>query len=249
MNQTTLRPMGWELSLIYFGAPALAMVIGFYGLMPWLEQRGLTPYMAYMVSMSLPLLGLLIAALVAYRLEGYPWEWSTLMARLGYHRMTGRDWLFTAGVFAVEMGAYALCSRFGRWLIEAGVMPIPVSLPPFLDPRTIFTPEALEVATDGLRGNWAVFAISLIVLVVNVVGEEFWWRGIVLPRQVLAFGALTWLFHAYKWWDLIGLLPLSLGLTWVVLHRENNTPGLIIHFVTNGTGVISILLGVLGLSR
>lgn len=84
---------------------------------------------------------------------------------------------------------------------------------------------------------------------VNVVGEEFWWRGIVLPRQVLAFGALTWLFHAYKWWDLIGLLPLSLGLTWVVLHRENNTPGLIIHFVTNGAGVISILLGVLGLSR
>jgi hypothetical protein len=33
-----------------------------------------------------------------------------------------------------------------------------------------------------------------------------------------------------------------------VLHRENNTPGLIIHFITNGTGVISILLGVLGLT-
>lgn len=91
---------------------------------------------------------------------------------------------------------------------------------------------------------------------INVVGEELWWRGYILPRQALAFGALTWLvhgllwtlFHAYKWWDLVGLLPLSLGLSWVVLHRENNTPGLIIHFITNGTGVISILLGVLGLT-
>jgi membrane protease YdiL (CAAX protease family) len=179
-----------------------------------------------------------------------------LRARFGYRRMTGRDWLWTAGVFAVEMGAYALCSRFGRWLIKTGVMLMPASLPPFLDPRTIFTQETLEVAAGGLRGNWAVFVISLIVLVINDVGEEFWGRGVILLRQVLAFGAMTWLihgllwtlFHAYKWWDLIGLLPLSLGLTWVVLHRENNTPGLIIHFVTNGTGVISILLGVLGKS-
>lgn len=247
--------MGWSLSLLYFGLPALALIIGFYVGMPWLERRGLTPYMAYMVSMGLPLLALLIAALVAYRLEGHPWTWRALLARFRYRRMTRADWLWTAGVFAAEMGAYILFSRLGRWLIETGVMPMP-SLPAFLDPQAIFTPETLDVATGGLRDNWAVFAVSLVVLVINVVGEELWWRGYILPRQALAFGALTWLvhgllwtlFHAYKWWDLIGLLPLSLGLSWVVLHRENNTAGLIIHFITNGTGVLSILLGVLGLT-
>lgn len=71
MNQTNLRPMGWSLSLLYFGLPALALIIGFYVGMPWLERRGLTPYMAYMVSMGLPLLALLIAALIAYQLEGH----------------------------------------------------------------------------------------------------------------------------------------------------------------------------------
>jgi membrane protease YdiL (CAAX protease family) len=229
------------------------MVIGFYVLTPWLEGLGMTPYVAYMIGMGLPMLGMLVAAMVAYRLEGHPWTWRALMARFGYRRMTGADWLWTAGIFAIEMGAYVLFSRFGRWLIGAGVIPMPNSLPAFLDPQTIFTPEALDVAAGGLRGNWAVFALSVIVLVINVVGEEFLWRGVILPRQALAFGAMTWLvhgmlwnmFHVYKWWDLIGLLPLSLALTWVVLHRKNNTPGLIIHFITNGSGVISILLAVL----
>ncbi len=83
--------MGWALSLLYFGLPALAMIIGFYVGMPWLERRGLMPYMAYMVSMGLPLLGLLVAALVAYRLEGHPWTWRALLDRFRYQSMTGAE--------------------------------------------------------------------------------------------------------------------------------------------------------------
>ncbi|MBN1488018.1 MAG: hypothetical protein JW981_10280, partial [Anaerolineae bacterium] len=60
-------------------------------------------------------------------------------------------------------------------------------------------------------------------------------------------GVLWTLFHAYKWWDLIALLPMSLGLSFVVSRLRNNTPGMVIHFVGNGTGLIPILMGVLGM--
>jgi len=173
LNQATLKPMGLGLSLLYFGIPALTMVLGFYVLMPLLARRGLTPYMAYMVGLGLPLLAMLIAALMAYRLEGHPWQWRALMARFGYRRMTVRDWLWTAGVFAAEMAIYTLFSRLALRLIKTSVIPIPASLPAFLDPRTIFTQETIDVAAGGLQGQWGVFIVSFVVLVINVVGEEF----------------------------------------------------------------------------
>ncbi len=36
--------------------------------------------------------------------------------------------------------------------------------------------------------NWLPFFAMTITLVFNILGEEFWWRGVVLPRQELAFG-------------------------------------------------------------
>ncbi|MBN2392563.1 MAG: CPBP family intramembrane metalloprotease [Anaerolineae bacterium] len=251
----TIHPLGLGLSLLYFGLPALCMVSGFYVLMPYLTRQGMTPYMAYLIGTVLPLALMLVMALVAFRLEGHPLTWRALMERFNYRRMSVADWGWTALVFAVEIAAYVAITRFSAWLIESGVMPLPASLPAFMNPRTVFTQETLDIAAGGLRGNWVILVVSVIALIINVVGEEFWWRGYILPRQLLAFGALTWVvhgvlwtgFHIFKWWDLLNLLPLSLGLTWVVLRRDNNTPGLVIHFITNGVGLFPIFLGVLGI--
>jgi membrane protease YdiL (CAAX protease family) len=252
---STLQTLGLGMSLLYFGLPAFLMIIGFYGLAPYLTRQGMTPYTAHLIGTMLPIALMLGAALVAYRLEGRPLTWRALMERFNYRRMSAADWGWTALIFAVEMAVYVAVTRLSAWLIESGVMPLPASLPAFMNPRTVFTQETLDLAAGGLRGNWLVLVASVIALMINVVGEEFWWRGYILPRQLLAFGALTWVvhgllwtgFHAFKWWDLLNLLPLSLGLTWVVLRRDNNTPGLVIHFITNGVGLLPIFLGVLGI--
>lgn len=60
-------------------------------------------------------------------------------------------------------------------------------------------------------------------------------------------GLLWNFFHAYKYWDPISLLPLSLGLSFVVSRLRNTSAGVLIHFITNGSGLIPILLGVLRL--
>ena len=54
------------------------------------------------------------------------------------------------------------------------------------------------------------------------------------------------LFHAFKWWHILGILPLALGLSFLVIRLRNNTPGIIIHFLFNALGLIPIVLGVLG---
>ncbi len=56
------------------------------------------------------------------------------------------------------------------------------------------------------------------VFVLNIVGEEFVWRGVALPRQEVAFGGRAWLvngilwllFHAaFPWQVLLSLVPIT----------------------------------------
>lgn len=124
-----------------------------------------------------------------------------------------------------------------------------------MSPASLTDPmQAYDAAVGGLRGNWLPCVGMLVVFVFNIVGEELWWRGIVLPRQELAFGIWTrvlhgvlWaFFHIFKRWDVLNLLPITLALAWVCCKFKNATPGIVIHGVTNGIALIPLLLGVLG---
>lgn len=84
--------------------------------------------------------------------------------------------------------------------------------------------------------------------------EEFWWRGLILPRQELAMGKVTWmvhgllwtLFHLFWFWNTLLILPMCLAISLMVYQRKNTTPAIIAHFLINGVGVIPIVAGVLG---
>ncbi|MDO9121421.1 MAG: hypothetical protein Q7U31_06535, partial [Anaerolineaceae bacterium] len=68
--------------------------------MPWLINSGMLPYYAYSLGLGLPLLAMFVASIVAYRLEGNPFKWSALRARFNYRRLSLRDLLIVAGIFA-----------------------------------------------------------------------------------------------------------------------------------------------------
>jgi membrane protease YdiL (CAAX protease family) len=248
------EPIGWLASLAWFGVPGILMALGFYLLMPWLVQRGMNTYFAYLAALGLPLLILLAASIAAFHLEGNPWDWGHFRRRFRLFKMGWKDWVWLVSLFLLAVGFNAFLGALDRWLIARGLMPVPGNLPALIDPRgTPFSRESLEAVTGGLAGNWPVFWGSLLLLVINVIGEEFWWRGVILPRQESAFYNRTWLvhglmwtlFHFYKWWSLISLLPMSLGLSYLVTRRKNNTPGIIWHFISNGVGLLPILMGIL----
>lgn len=232
-----IRPLGWWGSLLYFGIPTLLAMGFFYVGMPALLNAGMLPYYAYSGALLIPLVGLLVAALIAYRLEDNPMSWTMLRQRFRWFPMDWRSWRWTVSLFLVSMLGWFLLRLFSSWMIEIGIIPIPENLPAIVDPRSVLSAEAYELATGGLKGNWLFLLTTIVLLFFNIVGEEAWWRGYILPRQELAFGRWTWLihalfwtaFHAFKWWDLLSLLPFSLGLSYLVWRLRNNTPGIAMH--------------------
>jgi membrane protease YdiL (CAAX protease family) len=134
-------------------------------------------------------------------------------------------------------------------------MPLPAGLPLLDNPLATPSIDALNQSASGpIRGQWSILLLFVVMYFFNIVGEEFWWRGYILPRQELAFGRFTWLihgfswaiFHLFKWWEILTLLPVCLLIAYVSQKRQNNWAGFIAHALVNGTGVLLILAAVAG---
>lgn len=231
------RPLGLAQSLLLFGVPALALILLFHFLMPALIQVGILPFYAYSLSFLILFIGLIVAALVGYRVEGHPLDWTSFADRFRLRRMNPRDWAWTGLGFLAALALLLAVQPLSMWLIRSGLMPIPATLPRFLDPRVELTGDLYAGAAGGVKGNWLFLLTSLVLLCLNVLGEELWWRGYILPRQEEAFGRWTWIvhgllwtaFHAAMWWNLLNLLPLTLGLVFIATRRASTTVGLITH--------------------
>jgi membrane protease YdiL (CAAX protease family) len=250
----TMQPLGWGASLLYFGIPAAALFAAFHGLMPWLIAKGISFFYAFAFSLGLPLSGMLAAALIATRRERHSLNWANLQSRWRLQDMNGRSWLWTIVVLLIAFVAYGGLTAVQNSLAVQGLIPIPDGLPTFLDPRQDVGGDNISHAFGDIQGDWMVLVVYLALLFVNVVGEEAWWRGYILPRQELAFGRWTWvihgvmwnLFHVFKWWDLIALLPVTLLLTFLVVRLRNNTPGLVFHALFNGLSLPFVIIAIIG---
>jgi membrane protease YdiL (CAAX protease family) len=245
-------PLG--LGLLFFGIPIALGLVGFYMISPALRGAGVSLLWNYTISFNGMFLLLLAAALIAYRLEGHTLSWKGLKSRFRIGPVTGREWLWAAGLLIVYVGGQLALAPTRTWLATALPLPIPEGLPHVLDPHATQASVPRELMGVSLRGNWGMALWHAVSLILNIVSEEFWWRGYVLPRQELVHGRRTWLvhgllwtlFHAPMWWNLIALLPSALSLSFVASRRKNTTPGLIVHLVMNGLGFLLTLLGILG---
>lgn len=254
-----LRPMPLGEALLFFGIPAVVTLFCVYSLFPYLVEQGFSSYISYVIALDIPLALMFASSLVAYRMEGNPLNWPALRDRFRLNRMDRKGWLWTVGLcffmfITVGLLTVPLLSIIPG-LIEKGVLTIPDSTPSFIDPRI---PQSLESMKNQMGaeavGNWSLLVITFFSLILNILGEEFLWRGYVLPRQELTYGKHTWmvhgvlwtLLHAFKWWQMLALLPGALALSFVAQRLQNTWPGIIAHFVTNGIGMIGVLLVVMG---
>lgn len=218
-----VRPMKLWQSLLFFTIPAMFAVMAQYMLWPYFVRIGLSQENAYNTAHLLVFIGLLLATVVALRLEGWPLRWSVMRERLrlGPIRSNGWKWtllflfLYVLLGYVLNILAQLVYQRLGFWPPDADV---PLTNVAFL----------------------------LILLVFNVVSEELWWRGYILPRQELEHGKYAWVvngflwpfFHLFKWWALPFLLLKHWMIPFIAQRTKNTTPALIIHFVSNGISVV-----------
>jgi len=246
-----IKPMRFPESLLMFGIPAALFAVAFYVLMPWLIRSGMNGYYASLLSLGIPLVLLGVAGVIGFKLEGGR-GFKHMLARFRFKPIKGRQWLTIAIIFAAEMALFIGLQFANNALISGGIIPIPANLPEIADPLAGGGIAMIDRMVGGLKGNWAALFITAGVLAVNVVGEEMWWRGYVYPRQEKALGSKVWivhgvmwaLFHSYKYWDMLILLPVSLGLALAVYKTNNSSPGLIFHTLTNGTTLAAVFVAV-----
>ena len=251
-----IKPLPLKFAWPFFAIPALAFVVSVYWGIPFMVGQGLAEFTAYVLALLIPLVMLLAAALAAFRLEGRPLTWAAISDRFRLHPMTGKDWLWTLTGLVIGVVGMGALLGLGRALVSMGLIPLPGSIPAAIDPAT---PPDLAgfrgLMGPGATGNWGLVLLTVVLLFFNIIGEEFWWRGYILPRQELTHGRWTWvihgvlwmLFHVFKYWDWLGLLPVCLVIAYIAQRRQNTWPGIIIHFLVNGITLIPILIVVLGL--
>lgn len=225
-----IKPMPLWQAALFFGIPAVLFALNYRLIaVVGLSRNSLT---LSAVGLLGPYVLLAVASLVAYRMEGNAWGMDELKERFRLHRVTGGTWLLAAILLVLSLLA--------NWLLVA-------------IRQMIFSPTGIPdmgFAVDVVSGNgkWLVLLGMLTQVIFNVVGEEMWWRGYILPRQELVHGKYTWLihgtlwtlFHVYQWWDLAALLPVCLAIAYLAQRSKSIWPGLAVHF-----GFNSIDLGLL----
>jgi membrane protease YdiL (CAAX protease family) len=239
-TEIRMRPMSFWRSLLFFGVPLLMMIASFRGLIPMMDLMGVRLFITFLIALGGPLLLLLLLSLRFYRKEGNPWNLQVFRERFRFHSMSSADWLWTILLTGILYGTNALLTPTYDWI--ASFIPIPKFLVRMLDQDPNYFMEL------SVKGNFWIPVGMLAFVLCNVFGEEFWWRGYILPRQELSFGKWTWLIHGLLWnafhlfmpWELIRLLPGSLAIPLIAQKRKNTGPGIIAHFAVNLPGLIAI---------
>jgi membrane protease YdiL (CAAX protease family) len=251
-----VKPMHLWMSLLYFGIPSLAGWISVYIVMPALSKMGFPMFWNFWLCLTIPLAGMFIAALVAYRLEGRAWTWVEFKSRFRLEPVKGKDWFWVLALIA-SIGLYLfLRQTISSRLASLPGFSVPSFIPSILDPRLSQTSIPSEYLGISLVGNWWILLLMVAVLSINIYGEEFLWRGYILPRQELVHGKWTWLIHGLLWasfhsfwkWDVFAILPGALLLSYVATRLKNTTPGIIFHWVNNGLTLVATTLGIIGLT-
>jgi membrane protease YdiL (CAAX protease family) len=238
---TNLRPMSFAKSLLFFGLPLLMMAAAFWGLIPVMDLMGVRLFITFLIALGGPLLFLFLLSLRFYRTEGNPWIWSAFRDRFRLQRMNGIDWLCAIILAGFLFGSNILLTPTFDWIANY------ITVPKYL--VRMFDQDPNYFMEIPLKGNWWIPVGMLVFTLCNVFGEEFWWRGYILPRQELSFGKWTWLIHGLLWnafhlfmpWEQIRLLPGSLALPFVAQLRKNTWPGIIAHFAINIPAFIGIV--------
>lgn len=226
-------------SFLIFGIASAALALYTQFLIPFLSERtGVEPIIYWFIIAGLGLFfPLLVLAYFILRIEGLKIRKNTWEDRLRFKRMNKEDWLWSVGsIILIGILSFAILK-----LIE------------FFIGKVAFNPSFIYFEPLTPNRYW-ILLIWFPYWLLNIMGEEILWRGVILPAQELVFRKNTWLIHgifwgifhiAFGWQLLLTLIPILFIQSYVVQRRKNSWIGVIIHAAINGPSFITISFGLL----
>lgn len=235
-----MKRIGLISSLFIFGFASLLLIIETRFLIPFLVN--ITQFEVVIIWFIVAGFGifipLLIAALLILKNEGAIFNAELWTGRLRFKKLDRIDWLTSIASIIL------IC------LLSGGIMKT-ISL---ITGSVDTSPSFMEFEPLRLGNRYWILLLWVPYWILNIMGEEILWRGVLLPRQEIAFGKSAWLLHglfwgifhiAFGWQLLLTLLPILFIQSYVVQKRGNSWVGVIIHAAINGPSFIAISLGLI----
>ena len=170
------------------------------------------------VLLTLGLIWQFILSMIVVRREEGDLRWATIARRLRLNAprafKTGeprrRLWLWLVpALFGIALLEIVLSPAIGRAWVS--VFPF-LAEPPGYDFGAIFQSQAI---LDRLVGAWWFLALFVVSAIFNtILGEEFLFRGVLLPKMDGVFGQWSWvangvlfgLYHLHQPWGILGAM-------------------------------------------
>lgn len=196
-----------------------------------------------------------ILSLIVLKREGHTLNWQTVITRMKYqkpvHPTTRKSsyWLLLWSIPFIILSA----------LIQSGAISLPnvdAWMSPFIKHLPIY--DLSTLATPEYKGAWWILVLFLTTSLFNyLLGEEFMYRGILLPKMNGVFGKWDWFFngilfgfyHLHKP-QVILSTALYFGFVFAFPSKlfRSNWMAVIIHGLEGILGLILVLGIILGLS-
>ena len=180
---------------------------------------------------------LIITAIMILKFEGYKISKTTWVERLRFRKITMNDLIWSiAGLLLIMVFSGIIMKALELIIGKFDHSPAFMSFEPLSE------------------GRYWLLLIWLPYWILNILGEEFLWRGVMLPRQEIAFGKYAWLIHGFGWglfhiafgWQLLlTVIPIIFIQSYIVQKTKNSWNGVIIHGGLNGPSFIAICFGLI----
>ena len=250
-----LRALPWLPSILILAVLGSVLFLGYHVWLPAYITRTGKPYLVgYLWVWGTSMLVVFLLSLFLFMREGYRLTWRAFARRYRLDHFPWKDWLWALAVIIVTASLYFGLSFTARWLASSQVFAPPPLAPPELRPDATGSVVSGVFFGMPIKGQWWVVAVYFFGWVCNILGEEFFYRGWMLPRQELAFGKYAWIVNGtmftFQHWmqpfNFLAIGPGALFMAWVVQRRRNTWIGIIQHGLMNFSVFVVLVQGVIG---
>lgn len=250
VENTELKPLALWKAIIIFAITSGILNISIYIGIPFLLKNNLTFLKSYLICFYIPFILIFITAFVFFKMEHGKLD--NFAERFRLSKLNKVDLLWTIGLFVFSIGMYLGLSFTGKLLAKIPIFAPPEYFPAEINPNKTMISGVFMDTT--LKNQWWIIPAYALGWFFNIFGEEFLWRGYILPRQEIIHGKYAWLIHGSLWtiwhifwrWNLILILPVAFSISFVVQKRKKTWIGIIAHGIANSIPLVIITLGVIG---